>query len=342
MPSRRLKNVAWFSDATAESRGEPGIQHSYVGSLATAINYIDGDVDPTWLMGASGFAFRLLVNEMLCPSAISIFNWSAILPEAIEQAGHECIYLSRLWDESSKEEEWRRQARAVIAAAIERGVPAVVWDVADCEWGLIVGHNDEMKVYDILNHKGRSASLDYDKLGQRGIKILSVAIPGAPSGRDREQVVRNALRTAVAHATQQEWTERPKYENGLAAYDMWASALEKWAAVLSAGKGDRIGIDVAFFATYNAGHHYSARCYAREFLSRFASGNEALHEALQSYEEVTGRLKPVWDSFSRPQEPTPKVLASLAESIRGAKAAETRGIDAIKRYLYDSSQEGTK
>jgi hypothetical protein len=333
MTGGKLENVTWFVDQTAKSRGEPGIYHSYCGSLATAINYMDSDVDPTWLMGASGFAFRLFVNEVLCPSAMSIFDWASILPEAVEQAGRQCVYVSRLWDESDKEEERRAQAHKAIAAAIERGTPAVVWDVADCEWGLIIGHNDQAQSYDVLDHHGRPASLGYDKLGQRGIKILSVAIPGSPNGRDREDILYNALRTAVAHATQQEWTERPKYENGLAAYDLWASALEKWAAVLAAGKGERIGFDVSFFATYNAGHHYSARCYAREFLRGFASRNEALHEALLCYEEVTARLKPVWDCFSQSQEATPEILTSLADSIRGAKASEARGVDAIKRYL---------
>lgn len=201
---KQLDKITWFSDEAAARNGEPGIRHSYMASLATALNYICGEVDPVWLMGSSGFAFRISVSEILCPSAMSVFDWRKILPEALEQYGRRCTYVSRLWHEEELEEERRREAHEAIRSAIDRNVPAIVWDVADCEWGLITGYDDDASWYNVLTHKGQPSCLPYDRLGRNGIDILSVAIPGLPNQRGRDEVVISSLRGAVAHADQRE------------------------------------------------------------------------------------------------------------------------------------------
>jgi len=138
MSARILDDIAWYVDKCAQKRGEPGIVHSFMKCLATAVNYISGGLDPIWLMGSSTFAFRIVVNENLCPSAMSVFDWS-LLPEKVEQAGRKCTYISRLWDDRDREVERRNEAHDEILRAIDRGVPAIVWDIEDVEWGLIVG-----------------------------------------------------------------------------------------------------------------------------------------------------------------------------------------------------------
>lgn len=102
MSSRTLEAVPWFTDRKARSNGEPGIYHLHIASLAAAVNHMRGNVDPAWPIRVSGFAFRSFRNEVLCPSATSIFGWASILPEAIEQAGCHCIYISRMLEEGDK------------------------------------------------------------------------------------------------------------------------------------------------------------------------------------------------------------------------------------------------
>ena len=105
MPASIKSNITWYTDRDALERGESGISHSYVAAVATALNHLHRNIDPVWLMGSSAFAFRIIVSKMLCPSAMSVFNWCAILPEAVEQLGHHCTYISRLWGEDDIEEE---------------------------------------------------------------------------------------------------------------------------------------------------------------------------------------------------------------------------------------------
>jgi hypothetical protein len=304
-----------------------------MASLASALNHVTGELDPVWLMGSSAFAFRIFINEVMCPSAMSIFNWSSILPEAVRQAGYDCVYVSRMWDETGEEEEKREQAHAAIVEGIDRGVPSVVWDIADCEWGLIIGYDQENRTYHTLTYNGTPSSLAYRKLGKNGIDILSVAIPEEQSRRSRDEVILNSLKAAVAHAEQKEWTDRPAYQDGLPAFDLWALLFQRWALLLEAGRGHKISADIPDHSRYYAGHHYSARCYARDYLKTIADGNGFLNSASSSYAEVALSLKPVWDHFSKKRKTDEGILRSFSENVKDAKMAEEEGVGYIKEYL---------
>lgn len=333
MRQNRLDDIAWYRDEAARARDEPGICHSYMASLATALRHMYGDLDPAWLMGSSAFAFRINVSGDLCPSAMSIFDWAVDLPEAVEQAGYVSNHIVRLWNEGNLEEARRAEAHAAMVAGIDRGAPAVVWDVHDTEWGLVIGYNDETQTYATLTHEGRPSSLPYGRLGRNGIDILSVAIPGEPNRRTREKAVRNSLNAAIAHAEGKEWTERPPYQNGLAAYDHWATVFDRWALLVEAGKAQKITPSLPDHAAYYARHYYSARCYARDYLHDFANGSDDLLNASQAYARVAASLQPVWGAFPRTRHPTVDLLRSLACSIRSAKAAEQEGLNHINKHL---------
>jgi hypothetical protein len=187
-------DIPWYADPKAEKRGEPGIHHSFMKCLATALHHVAGKLDPVWLMGSSASAFRITVSETFCPSAMSMFDFSAVLPEAIEQAGYEAVHIGRYWKEEALEKERREEAHTAIVTGIDRGVPAVVWDVYDTEWGLVTGYEPSRELYRTLSHQGMKAELPYARLGCNEIAILSVSIPGPRNRRSRHQVIRNSLR----------------------------------------------------------------------------------------------------------------------------------------------------
>jgi hypothetical protein len=333
MVSQVIKNIDWYSDDNALARGEPGIQHSFMSSLATALNHISGEIDPAWLMGSSAFAFRIIVNETMCPSAMSIFNWSPILSEAGQQSGFQAKYISRLWHESDHESERRAKAHLAIMEGIDTGIPAVVWDIADDEWGLIVGYNTLTRRYKTLTCKGQPSKLPFTRLGMNGIDILSVAIPWSKNERSREEIISTSLRKAVDHAYQKEWTERPNYQDGLQAYDLWALIYDRWSMLVEAGKSSRIGFDLQSHAAYYAAHYYSARCYARDYLTYLAGGESGLKDAASCYQLVTEKLKPLWEYTQNGKSNEITYLIDSAQNIREAKIAETEGIKLIEDYL---------
>jgi hypothetical protein len=328
-----LDNIAWYADPHAREKGEPGIQHSFMKSLATALHYVRNDLDPAWLMGSSAFAFRTYANEILCPSAMSVFDFSAILPEAIEQSGHRAVYVYRYWNDEANEEARRKESQAAIVAGIDRGAPAVVWDVFDAEWGLIVGYDLDEKRYQTLTHRGDKFVLPFDRLGRNGIDILSVSIPGPPNERIRNEIILNSLKAAAVHADQGEWTDRPHYQNGLAAYDLWSSCYEKAALIVDAGGVHNIKQDFWDHAAYYANHHYSARCYARDYLKMIAAGDKSLEKAASCYEMAATLLRPVWHDTVINLNLDADAVRSSAQKMKEAKVAEEKGVMHIKAFL---------
>jgi hypothetical protein len=328
-----LENIAWYGDPYARQKGEPGIHHSFMKSMATALHYVRNNLDPVWLMGSSAFAFRIYANETLCPSAMSIFDFSTILPEAVEQSGYRAIYVCRYWNDDASEETRREEAQAAIVAGIDRNVPAVVWDVFDAEWGLIVGYDFDEKRYQTLTHRGDKSVLPFDKLGRNGIDILSVSIPGQLNERTHDEIILNSLKAAVAHADQGEWTDRPRYQNGLAAYDLWSSCYEKAALIVDAGVAHNIKQDVWDHAACYANHHYSARCYARDYLKMIAAGDESLKKAASCYETVAALLRPVWYDMVINKNLDADAVRSSAQKVKEARAAEEEGVRYIKAFL---------
>lgn len=332
MAKAKIENIDWYRDEAAAARGEPGIYHSYLSALATALKHVAGELDAVRLMGGSAFAFRIFAHELMCPSAMSVFNWSEILPEAVEQMGYQCGYISRLWHEGAVAREKRDRAHHMLVEAVAREVPGVVWDIADAEWGLVTGYDDERQLYETLTHRGQEASLPYTKLGRNGIDILSVVVPGEPNGRPEDEIVVRSLRKAIVHAEQKEWMERPAYQDGPPAYDLWALLYDRWAQIVEAGKSDNIDVDIHKHSVYYAGHHYAARCYAREYLRRIAGGDETLEKAADVYARVAEYLRPTWEFQPEGKEADPDVLRGLSETIRAAKAAEEEGLDHIREY----------
>jgi hypothetical protein len=333
MSKRCLDGCRWYRDPRAEGLGVPQIPHSLVASLASAQFYRDGQVDPAFLMGVSGFAFRIWINEVFCPSALSIFDWESIIPEAVRQAGRECLHITRMWHEEVWEEPRRAQAHEAILEAIEADRPVIAWNVAEPEWGLIIGYDKAAATYDVLSEQGGRGGLAFHSLGRNGIDILSVAIPLDDNQRSEVEVRRNALEAAVQHAEQRESLDRPKYQDGLPAFDLWATLFDRWAQLSRAGKAANIGSELPLFASIYARTYYSARLHARDYLRSIAGPDPLLLAAADSYAAVARCLRPVSMHSPKENEADPRVLAGIAADIREARIHEEEGIEHIRRRL---------
>jgi len=333
MAAKKLMNISWYTDLQSVKNGEPGICHSLMQSTATALNYIDKNFNPVWLMGSSAFAFRILVSEIQCPSAMSMFSFKDLIPETLKQAGYDYTYIDRMWNEK-KSKEKQMEAHKSIIIGINNGKPAICWDISEAEWGLIIGYDDAKAVYYAMKYNGSELLLPYDKLGENGINILSVCVPGNPNSIDQDKVIMNSLKTAVIHAEGKEFIdERPKYQNGFKAFDLWANVYEKWALLIESGKSENIGVDLGVYSLYYAEHYYSARCYAREYLKMIAGDNKNLKNASIAFGEVAEELKNLWLYFSQNNQPTCSAIKLLAHNIRKAKTTEKKAIELIKQEL---------
>lgn len=328
MDTKKLENVVWYRDRAAAERGEPGLWHSFVGALATVLQARDEPVDPAWLMGATGFAFRTYAHVDLCPSAMSMFDWDALLPEAVAQTGYRYAYISRGWAQEGLREARRAAAHAQIRQAIDAGRPVIVWDIGIPEWGVITGYDDATRQYAGLSCLGREETLGYDELGEREIKVLSVTVVKEPNGRSRDDVIRRSLGAAVAHALQQEWEARDRgYQDGPLALGMWAEALARGDETVNWEHTDYYAATIA-----------AARCYARDYLAAIAGDDPDLLAAADAYGRAAAALLPVWHIFRDEQHPPADLLRAAVTQIEAAKAAELAAIDRLAAYLQAESE----
>jgi hypothetical protein len=333
-----LSGVSWYVDVVARERGEPGLHFSYLAAVASVLQARGEAVDPTWLLGASGWAFRINVERQLCPSAMSIFPWASILPESVRNAGWECTYVSRLWHEDAVRAERQAEAHAAIVKSLQGGTPAVAWDLLSTEWGLITGYDEGAQTYDVLapttslaNTRAvalqpeqgvRRAQAPCASLGEREIRLVSVTVPGSPNHRPRDLSVRNALEAAARHAEQAEWNERPQYQDGLPAYEQWARFV-----------AEHTGSEWALSEYYSAGHWAGARCYARDFLRREAESCPDLRPAANAYASVASRLLDVWRALVETSHSPASKRQELAAELREAGRYEQEGVAAIIKHL---------
>jgi hypothetical protein len=330
---RRNLDLKLYRDEAARGRGEPGIIHSYMKCLATAFDAMGDEHDPAWWMGNSGFAFRMWTSDTLCPSAMSMFEFTKILPEAIAQSGYEPIFISRLWDEQKFELDRRMNAHKQIVAAIDRGVPAVVWDLHDAEWGLITGYDNGRDAYITLRYDGHASTMPYENLGKNGIDILAVSIPGDPKNISRQELIHRSIQATIGHASQSEWADRPDYQNGLSGYDQWALALERWGLLIDGGVIENIGMPIHEHAAYYAAHYYSSRCYAREYLNLISDHDPDLMNAASLYAQVADQLRFLWLESPDTIKPTRHLLDDFVAHLKTAKQLEAEAVEALKMYL---------
>ncbi|QVK17091.1 hypothetical protein KHQ81_09340 [Mycoplasmatota bacterium] len=199
--------------------------HSFVRALYTCLNHSGYKTSLAEVAGRSGFAFRIITEKNLCPSAMSVFDWE-LLPKGAINCGYEIKYTQRLWHEEQLEKQRRDEALEQIKNAIDNNQSAIVWDVAIPEWELITGYDDELELLFGLSIDGSEVTLEYGKLGKREIPILSVTTIIKENNLTKKESLRNVLQTILNHYNQLEFCEQPNYQNGKQAYLQWANALE--------------------------------------------------------------------------------------------------------------------
>ncbi len=306
--------------------GGTGFADPFRQSLVTVSSILKGEADPTWVMGSSAFAFRIVVHNRLCWSARDWWDWNTIGPETIEQLGYHCKAFTYEEDLPKR----RPEIRDRIATVIDSGGLVIAWQIQPFSWGIITGYDDVTREYNAIGFhpkqepSGAACSVSYDKIGKAIITKLFLLIPGEPNGRTREDIIRRSLAAAVAHAEGEEAQDRPLYESGLAAFEQWARALDP--------SSEGTDYDAA---CWNARLNYRSRCYARDYLDKIKADDPDLAKAHQAYVRVADLLNLVSAEFPTRNEkrPADDVLRRAAANIRAAGKAETEGIGHLKDYL---------
>jgi len=179
---------------------DTGFLHSFAKSLACAVQHSPWPEATEDIIATSGFAFRMWAREDLCSSATSIWDWGNKKPW-VESGGFACGYVGRYWGQKKLEKEKRLEAIEMTKQSIDRGIPAVCWNVGIPEWGLLIGYDDKAKTFAALSpcQGQKECEIPYKKLGNGELPILSVLTLSGKSEKPREDILRDTMRLAVTH-----------------------------------------------------------------------------------------------------------------------------------------------
>jgi hypothetical protein len=332
------------SEAMAPTETDARLQLSwttFVGAaqgVLAAAGLVGPSLDASTLMGLSGRAFHLTMDDTCWPGCPTLYDWPREHAATFERLGVLAEVFQTL-PESPTYDAARRRAVTHIRASLDRGVAVILWGVDAPEFGVVYGYDDADGVLLVdgvgrLN-SGRSTPILYGNVGRScDVPALHYVVP-------IERVPWDAAAAHRAHrAALGDYLERtesgpqraPRYPSGLRAYDNWGKALES-------------GTFVPFGLRYNTAVLADAKRHAATYLERLAADGlplphlSAAGEVACENAALFARMLEVLEMagpggsahLGRPVAPAQ--AKALLPLVRDARGLEARQLDLVKRAL---------
>ncbi|GIP40768.1 hypothetical protein J31TS4_40480 [Paenibacillus sp. J31TS4] len=183
--------------------------------------------EPDWslteLMGISGDAFRLNVTARCEWQGIATFDWSYSAYQALERLGLSGTCLGRPGP-SPLSPERQISLLSVIQETIDRGLPAIVWNLAINEFGLLYAYNDDDRTIRYAGYNRRTSLFSYEQLGRaHSESALFLLAIGRRTGRP---VSGDAILPSVMRHIRGQEPPVPGFAFGLPGYRLWMEAAQ--------------------------------------------------------------------------------------------------------------------
>lgn len=303
---------------------------SAAAAIHGAIKYTDKKhLDLVDVMGLTGHAFRINID----PKEINAAGPTA-LPGGYITRKNLCNlgFTSNLGDaEVPVPPDKLVQTIALIQESIDRGIPAIVFDLFIPEFGLIYGYDDEEKVFHAKD-SSKDGKVTYEEFADaRG--VLYTTTVGESLPHSKYEMLRMSLDTILDHAHGREWQHifEGKFVIGLKAYDAWIDVMEKRCADAN---GNAFNIQVVSDAREFAAkflHNLTIKWNGTNIVERGV--RKFAGEAAKHYEEVALAFTELRELFPFPHggDPSKKENAERAiELLKKAKEAEEKGVKQLE------------
>ncbi|MFC4619410.1 hypothetical protein ACFO4N_11865 [Camelliibacillus cellulosilyticus] len=302
-------------------------------AIYSACRFVKEELSFAEVMGYTGHAFRININandvDVAGPTG---YDWEDFFQKGLKNLGFHCKTV-RTENFTPPTAEELTRALSLIQASLDKGVPAIGWDLFTPEFGNIYGYDDEKKELMANDPRGEGA-LPYEKLGRGQANELFVMTIEETFAIDQKTMLKGALELAVHHANVREHLhDIPPYQNGLKGYDAWIQAFQ-----------NRNVSD--FGNAYNAGVVHDARQWAAKFFEGISlSWNDDKDEnkiarlakaASEDYTEIANQLGRLVDMFPFPDggDPNaPEQAYTAIEILNKAKQAEVRAVKTLEEML---------
>lgn len=284
------------------------------------------------VMGITGHAFRINIDpDHIDVAGPTMFPGGYLIRRNLCNLG----FISSLSDtEKPFSPDMVEKVLALIQQSIDKGAPAISFDLFTPEFGLIYGYDDEQQLFHAKD-VSKEGTLSYTEFVENRnmlwVTTISESLP-----HSKYETLRMALDMIVDHARGREWQHifAGDYRIGLAGYDAWISCMERRSAD-PFGNAYNIAVvsDAREFATQ----------YLRELVIRWDGDNvvertvrKMAAEAAVHYAKTAAALVEMRELFPFPQGGHPDDPATADRAVillRVAKEAEGLGVEVLERLL---------
>jgi hypothetical protein len=285
------------------------------------------------VMGLTGHAFRLNIDPVeVNVAGPTSFPGGYILRRNLCNLG----FTSNMGEASVPvTPDKLEQTIALIQRSIDKGYPAIVFDLFIPEFGLIYGYDDDKQLFNAKD-VSKEGVISYADFGRPKIPVLFLVTIEDSLPHSKYEMLRMALDMIVDHARGREWTHdfKDRFAQGLKGYDAWVKVMENRTA-------DELG------NAYNTAVAVDAREFAVKFLQEMVAnwdGSNVVERTVRSkaaeaathYAVVLEALSSLRDMFPFPgggKSKDPINADKAIELLCCAREAETKGIEVLEKLL---------
>jgi hypothetical protein len=301
---------------------------SIIGAVAGALRARGDDRPTDYLMGMTGFGFRLHIRDTVCPSSATTgYKWTDDVLDAVGRLGYrgEAYFVTK---ENPVFENVRSEVCRRIVHKIDDGEPVVIWETAIPEFGLIRGYDPSAETFLVsgVRDQEREEQIRYSNLGGGEVGILYALFIIDRLNVNAADEELGALRWAAdyfAHPPVNEADELHGVQ-GIAAY-------EKWAVELEENQAHALGN--AYMAQVITSTREAVPPFLRTVAKAHKDVAEPLEEAAGIYETVGKELHEVARAFPFPGDENTLAVTenrkNAASHLRAAGEAEKEAVGII-------------
>lgn len=279
----------------------------------------------TELMGISGEAFRLNIPENCDWRNILTFDWSLLSYRTMERLGFSGICVGRP-QQLTITPDLQTQILSVILGSIDRGFPAVIYNIEINEMGFAYGYDNHTQQIQYLGNHGLSRVYRYNQIG-RNSQAQPLFVLGLRRKTSPPLSTDQSLRAIVDHARGKE----PPLAGtafGLVGYLHWLRATEENKLDV---RGHAYLVAILAEARIQAARYLTLISQKR----RNESEKRSLLTAAECYRKVSECFRTIYPKFPFGYGgSSASQLKMITEQLRIAYAAEREGIDWIESCVF--------
>jgi hypothetical protein len=308
---------------------------SAAAAIHGAITYTDKkQMTLTEVMGFTGHAFRMNIDpDTINAAGPTSFPGGYILRRNLCNLG----FISCLADPLAPlPPDKVERTIALVQDSIDKGYPAICFDLFTPEFGLIYGYDDELQLF-YAKDASKDGTLTYTEFANPKIDLLFVTTISESLPHSKYEILRMALDMIVDHARGKEWTHvfGDKFAQGLAGYEAWIN-------VMKLRRAEEHG------NAFNMAVIGDAREFAARFLRQLAfrwdgsnvvertvrkhAGDAAVHYGAVA--AVFGQLRELFPFPDGGQPKDPDTADRAIGLLRQAQEAETKGVEQLEQLFY--------